>query len=133
MAEGILTHLAHENGLDWQVDSAGTSSWHIGELPDHRSINTCRAKGIDITNQRARQLSPNDFEEYDLILAMDQSNLADIQDMMRRSNASTETGLITDLAKVNFDGIPDPYFDGRFAEVFDLLWEACGQIIEKYR
>ena len=133
MAEGILAHLASENGLDWQVDSAGTSSWHIGELPDRRAINTCRDKGIDITYQRARQLSASDFDEYDLILAMDQSNLTDIKDLLSKSNASPETGLITDLAGVSFHGIPDPYYDGRFSEVFDLLWEACGQIIEKYR
>ena len=67
LAEGILKKHAQEKGLDWEIDSAGTSGWHVGELPDRRSIATAKQYGIDITDQRSRQFQKADFENFDLI------------------------------------------------------------------
>ena len=77
LAEGILKNKLKENNLDWQVDSAGTSSWHINSLPDSRSIAIARLHGIDITGQRARQFQASDLKNFDLILAMDADNYND--------------------------------------------------------
>ncbi|MCB0619215.1 MAG: low molecular weight phosphotyrosine protein phosphatase, partial [Saprospiraceae bacterium] len=73
LAEGILKEKIKENGLPWEVDSAGTGSWHVGEPPDPRSVAVARAHGIDILDQRARQFRPADFRQFDLIFAMDAS------------------------------------------------------------
>ena len=78
LAEGIMKQKVKEKKLDWSVDSAGTGSWHIGELPDRRSIAIARQYGIDISDQRARQFKPADLDRFDLVLAMDSSNYRDI-------------------------------------------------------
>ena len=132
MAEGILTHMSNKVGLDWTIDSAGTSGWHNGEQPDQRAIRTCRERGIDISSQRSRQISQGDLNDFDLILAMDANNLDDIHSMAGGFTGNAQITLITDLAEVDFNGIPDPYYDGRFGYVFDLLWETCTVIVGKY-
>ena len=78
LAEGILLEKIKERNLSWEVDSAGTSGWHQGELPDTRSIAVAKAHGIELTYQRSRQFKMVDFEEFDLILAMDSSNYSNI-------------------------------------------------------
>jgi len=78
LAEGILKQKVAERQLNWEVDSAGTGAWHVGELPDPRSISTARKHSLDITDQRARQFQAKDLKEYDLILAMDVSNYRNI-------------------------------------------------------
>jgi protein-tyrosine phosphatase len=78
LAEGIMKSRATEAGLSWIVDSAGTGYWHTGELPDRRSIQVGRKHGIDITDQRARQFQPDDFERFDRIFVMDVHNRRDV-------------------------------------------------------
>ena len=78
LAEGILSHMCKEQNLDWTIDSAGTSSWHIGEPPHNGSIEIAAENGIDISHQKARQFSSSDFKNFDLILAMDSENLNNI-------------------------------------------------------
>ena len=79
LAEGILASKAAEKGLDWVVDSAGTGNWHEDSLPDYRSIAVAKKYGIDLTNQRARQLQSVDLQDFDLIFAMDSSNFSNIR------------------------------------------------------
>ena len=81
LAEGILK--AKTNHLDVVVDSAGTAAYHVGEKPDIRSIEIANKYGIDLTSQRARQFSVNDFDEFDKIYAMDSSNYANIISLAR--------------------------------------------------
>ncbi len=133
LAEGILKHKILEKGLDWQVDSAGTGSWHIGELPDIRSIATARKYGIDITDQRARQLRVSDLEHFDLILAMDQQNHRDIVRMATSSNQAEKVQLIMNFVQPESNqGVPDPYWDDDgFEHVYQMLEEACDRIIVK--
>lgn len=134
LAEGILTHLLEEQNLNWEFDSAGTGSWHIGEPPHKESINVAHQNGIDITRQRARQFSTQDFENYDLILAMDSENYNNIVSMTKDEGHKEKVELILNYA---FPGknmaVPDPYFTGGFDNVFALLQNACIQLLKKHK
>ena len=132
MAQGVMEHLINERGLDWYIDSAGTSHWHIGEQPDSRAIRTCRSNGIDITTQRARQFTQKDFDSFDLILTMDDSNLHNVLGLATTDRHRSKVYGILNYAEIPGTEVPDPYFDDRFQEVFDLLWQTCSSIIEAY-
>lgn len=134
LAEGILKQKIREHGLDWEVDSAGTGSWHVGELPDPRSIATARKHGIDITDQRARQLRPEDLDRYDLVLAMDRSNLRDILQLARTDEQRRKVRLIMEFVDPdNPQDVPDPYWDDDgFDGVFHMLERAAEGIIAEY-
>jgi len=133
LAEGILTTKIKEQGLDWTVDSAGTGSWHIGEQPDPRSIETADQHGIDIRYQRARQLTAEDLRKYDLILAMDSSNYQDIL-RLAPDNTQKKVALIMNYAQPGQNqNVPDPYWDDDgFEQVFQMLDKATDAIIEKH-
>ncbi len=134
LAEGILKAKAAAYGLDWQVDSAGTSSWHVGELPDKRSIATARQHGIDITDQRARQLRPADLDTYDLILAMDRNNLRDILRLAQNERQRQKVRLVMEFVDPNQPSdVPDPYWDDDgFEQVYQMLEQAAEGIIAAY-
>jgi len=135
LAEGILKDKIKSKGLNWTVDSAGTGAWHAGELPDHRSIKQARENGIDITDQRARQFGATDFQDFDLILAMDSSNY---QDILRQASTAEQKKKVKMIMNFNQPGmnenVPDPYWgnDG-FGLVYDMLDRACEQIVEEYK
>lgn len=127
LAEGIMKHKARAAGLDWFVDSAGTGRWHVGELPDHRSIAKAREYGIDILDQRARQFQRGDFERFDKIFVMDTYNFNDVIQLAESPEQRAKVELILEQT---FPGqsrsVPDPYHDDDgFEEVFRLLDEAC--------
>ena len=86
LAEGIMQHLVKQNGLDWEVDPAGTGNWHVGEGPDKRSTRTAREQGIDISRQVCRLFTPADFDDFDHILVMDKSNLSNVLAMARNAD-----------------------------------------------
>jgi len=130
MAQGVLEHLVNERSLTWDVDSAGTGNWHVGELPDRRAIQTCQANGIDITDQRARQFRDSDFDAFDLILTMDRSNYRDVVAMAKGTEQSDKVRPILEYLEQPIKEVPDPYFDGRFQDVFDLIVRSCNRLIE---
>jgi len=132
LAEGILRYKANEDNLDITVDSAGTSNYHIGQSPDPRAISVAYANGIDISNQKARQFRLKDFEDFDYIIAMDKSNYSELLDLAGNTQNTKKIKLYMNFAypDSNID-VPDPYYDGRFEEVFSLLNEATDKIIEK--
>ena len=134
LAQGILEYKLMQRGIDhWYVDSAGTSSWHVGELPDQRSIGIAKEYGIDITKQRGRQINLQDLEEFDLILAMDQSNFNDISRLSSDKLSENKIKLILNYVYPGKNlPVPDPYYDGSFQRVFDLLDEAADKIIETH-
>ena len=134
LAEGILAAKAAEKGLDWEVDSAGTGNWHEDSLPDYRSIAVAKKYGIDLTNQRARQLQSTDLQDFDLIFAMDSSNFSNIKKMAKNETQIRKIHLIRNLVKPNESlSVPDPYFDDNgFEEVYWMLDEACDKILEKF-
>ena len=126
LAEGIMQRLVKQKGLDWQIDSAGTGSWHAGEGPDSRSIHIARNKGIDISGQICRQFKVSDFDNFDLILVMDRNNLADVLSLARNSQDTEKVKLL-----LGDKEIPDPYCDDTlFGRVFKLIEKGCGDIIK---
>lgn len=121
-----------EKGLAWEVDSAGTGHWHLGEKPDPRSVHIAGQHGLDITDQRARQLQSADLDDYDLILAMDHSNYEDIR---RKAFAKSHEGKIKMIMDYVYPGemrsVPDPYWDDDgFEKVYQMLDEACERLLE---
>lgn len=129
MAEGILRDLTLKAQLDWQIDSAGTGAWHIGEQPDRRAIMVCANRGIDIRPLRARQIHPSDLDQFDLILTMDEDNHAQVLSMSRHSEHKQKIKPMMAFSTAGNGSVPDPYFDGRFEAVFELLNEVCGRIV----
>ena len=131
LAEGIMRSKLSE---DFTVDSAGTGGWHAGELPDKRSIATAKNRGLDITNQRARQFKRSDFEIFDHIFVMDNSNYKDVLALAPNEEAKSKVKLILNeiFPNENVD-VPDPYYGGQdgFENVFDMLDQACEEIARK--
>jgi protein-tyrosine phosphatase len=134
LAEGILRHQAAAKGLDWVVDSAGTGDWHVGQLPDPRSIATARKRGIDIAYQRARQIGSADFYRFDHILVMDNNNRAHVLSLAPEASLQSKVSLIMDASHPGGSmDVPDPYWDDNgFDPVFDMLETACSAFIAKY-
>ncbi len=127
MAEGIMQHLVEQNGLDWQIDSAGTGNWHVGEGPDRRSVLTARNHGIDISNQVCRQFRRHDFNAFDLILVMDKYNRSDVLTMAPDEQAAAKVKLLLVDKEV-----PDPYFDEtQFEAIFEMIEQGCKDIIQQ--
>lgn len=127
LAHGIMEQLAKENGLDWEVDSAGTGNWHVGEGPDRRSVRTAREHGIDISGQVCRLFSVSDFDTYDHIFVMDKNNLGDIVAMARDQEDVKKVKLL-----LGDKIVPDPYYDdNQFEPVFQMVEKGCREIIRK--
>lgn len=132
VAEGVLKHKLHQNKIEAFVDSAGTSGWHDGEQPDARSIQNAQLNGINISAQKSRKVTPNDFIEFDYIFAMDQQNYNNLLQICPPQYHNK----IAIILNISYPGknlnVPDPYYttDG-FQEVFDLLNKACDDIIHQ--
>lgn len=132
LAEGILKSKV---GKDVIVDSAGTAGYHVGSLPDERSIEIAEANNIDITDQRARKVSLSDFDEYDYIYAMDEENYNNLIRMAKNDiHRSKVIMIMNELHSGENIDVPDPYFgsDGNgFKHVYEMLDAATDKIIEK--
>ena len=129
LAEGILK--SKLNPDFYIVDSAGTSAYHIGELPDHRSIAIAKKNGIDISNQRARKFIANDFNEFDLIYAMDIENYHNICSLStNKSNLLKVKLILNEINPLKDLSVPDPYYGGGFGfeNVYKMLDKACSII-----
>lgn len=131
LAEGILKHKVTQQGLDWEIDSAGTGAYHAGELPDIRSIAVARNHGIDITDQRARQFKTSDFDNFDKIFVMDASNYRNVLILARNESDESKVEMIRNLVNPGWnEQVPDPYWDNNgFENVFQMLDEACDRLI----
>jgi len=132
MAEGILRDMIQKHGLGWSTDSAGTGDYHVGEQPDKRAMKTMHERGIDISDLRARHLRSSDFEEFDLLLAMDASNLRNMRAVAPNAELAAKAKLIMDYAPSHAQReVPDPYFGGDegFVEVYEMLTVACTKLI----
>ena len=127
-AEGVLRHLAALQApqLALDIDSAGTADYHIGAPPDARSQRAALKRGIDLSGLRARQVMPSDFENFDLVLAMDRDNLRELQRLKPRG-ARTSPQLFLDYAPdLKLSDVPDPYYRdaAAFEQVLDLTTAA---------
>ncbi|KAA1247083.1 low molecular weight protein-tyrosine-phosphatase [Aquimarina sp. RZ0] len=129
LAEGILKSKLDPN--KFQIDSCGTSNYHIGKKPDVRSIEIAKKYGIDITNQKAAQFKISDFDTYDFIYPMDDSNYNTILKLARNKKDTEKVKLILDEAYPNQKlDVPDPYYGGEqgFEDVYQMLDKACSAI-----
>lgn len=133
LAEGIMKQKIREVNLPWMVDSAGTGFWHVGELPDRRSVATAGQRGIDITDQRARQFQAADFERFDQIFVMDTQNRRDVLRLAQTDAHRTKVMLMLDeLFPGEERSVPDPYHDDDgFDEVFEMLDRACEAFVKR--
>ncbi|MDG9885644.1 low molecular weight phosphotyrosine protein phosphatase [Pseudomonas sp. GD04058] len=135
-AEGVLRHQLAEAGLAEviHVASAGTGDWHVGNPPDSRTRRAAQLRGYDLSAQRAQQVSVEDFTRYDLILAMDKSNLANLQ-AMRPGHASAELDLFLRRYEGALEEVPDPYYGGEqgFEHVLDLIEAACRGLVSELK
>ena len=131
-AEGVLRHKLREAGLADQVEvaSAGTGDWHVGKAPDKRSQAAAKLRGYDLSAQRARQVSRADFATYDLILAMDNSNLRHLK-ALQPAKGKAELDLFLRRFQSELDEVPDPYYDGDqgFEQVLDLIERASDLLV----
>ncbi len=136
LAEGIFLRLAREADAEdrFQVDSAGTGAWHVGEAPDPRSVEVAKKNGIELVGA-ARQIRAVDFSSYDMILAMDADNLRDLERLLGSGAARAKVSLLRQFdpdAEGDLD-VPDPYFGGPsgFDDVFQLIHRACRGLISE--
>lgn len=135
LAEGLLKSKVEALGLGWEIDSAGTGGYHEGSHPHEKSIEVAGRNGVDITNQRARKISREDFSKFDLILAMDTANRDDMYEMTSTMEQRNKIRLIMDLVYPNRDvSVPDPYYGGieGYEKVWEMLDQACDKVIEVY-
>lgn len=129
-AEAIFRNIVRSNNREpavWNIDSAGIGSWHVGELPDRRMRVHANNRGIAMEH-RCRQVKPSDFDDFDLIVAMDSSNISDLKDIAPSPEAQKKiVPMARYLKNYNDDHIPDPYYSGAegFEHVLDLLEDAC--------
>ncbi|PBJ14613.1 Low molecular weight protein-tyrosine-phosphatase YfkJ [Flavobacterium sp. ACN6] len=132
LAEGILASKLPKD--KFFVDSAGTGSWHVGHCPDKRSIEVARKNGINISEQKGRQIKTSDFDEFDYIFVMDNSNFNDVNNLAKSPEQKSKVYLILNelFPDENVD-VPDPYFGASngFENVYQMLDEVTDLIAEK--
>jgi len=136
-AEGVMRALVETagEGLSVTIDSAGTHAYHEGEQPDRRAAQVALLRGIDLSTQRARAVQPADFDTFDLILAMDEDNLASLQ-KMQPENCRAEVGLFMNYSRKSPGAsVPDPYYGGSlgFERVLDMLDESAQGLLAELR
>jgi len=136
-AEGLFIHKVKEAGLEsyFFIDSAGTAAYHTGETANSRSQSTANAHGVNLPSI-ARQFEYADLEEFDLILAMDSSNLQNIEDMDRRSRYGSKVYLMREFDPTPQDGeVPDPYYGGQqgFENVYQILERSCEALLDELK
>ncbi|KXC28538.1 protein-tyrosine-phosphatase [Pseudomonas aeruginosa] len=131
-AEGVFRRKVEEAGLAPRihVDSAGTAGWHVGKAPDQRTRLAAQRRGYDLSALRGRQVGIEDFSCHDLILAMDLSNLADLE-TLRAGRGAAELDLFLRRYGSERDEVPDPYYGGEegFEQVLDLIEHACDRLL----
>jgi protein-tyrosine phosphatase len=133
--EGVLRHLAEQRGLAdrVQVASAGTHDYHVGDPPDPRTLKHASKRGYDLSAQRAVQVSPQDFREYDYILAMDRGHLRILRGM-QPAESKAKLGLYLEASgKWKGEDVPDPYYGGvaGFEQVLDMVEEAAERWLDR--
>jgi protein-tyrosine phosphatase len=135
-AEGVFYHLIRKEQLsdDIYCDSAGTSAYHVGQRADERMREVAEKRGYKLLSL-ARQVEPDDFEEFDYIIAMDRSNYDDLMELCPAAQFKNRIHQFISFTSSKEDGVPDPYYleQEGFSYVLDLIEEGCGNIMEKIK
>jgi protein-tyrosine phosphatase len=128
-AEAVLRHLAARESIALRIASAGLGDWHVGHPPDERAQHHARGRGYDLSSQRARQVSTRDFQEFDLILAMDRGHFRELQRMAPPEHRAKVRMFVQD------GDVPDPYYGGAegFERVLDLVEERCRALLHELK
>jgi protein-tyrosine phosphatase len=121
LAEAAFRHESAALGIEVEVDSAGTSNWHVGESPDPRAIAIAAGKGVDISAYRGRQVVAADYDKFTHIVALDDENLATLEVRQPHGSSARLSLLLDHVAGREGEGVADPYFGG--ADGFDQTWE----------
>ena len=136
-AEGVFLHLLKQRGLidQFVVDSAGTGGWHVGNPADRRMTAAANRRGIDLPS-RARQISLDDFSSFDLVLTMDNDNLAAVESLAQEAGPNalaTVKQMLSYASRFKETEVPDPYYGGEagFEHVLDLLEDACSNLLDE--
>jgi protein-tyrosine phosphatase len=135
-AEGVMRRLLEDEGLDVEIDSAGTGGWHTGEPPDERATLAARRRGVTLEGA-ARQIRPDDFRRFDLLIALDRANLRELLAVAPDEEAAEKVRLLREFdpaAGGDLD-VPDPYYGGDrgFETVLDMVERACRGLIDELR
>ncbi|TAH01011.1 MAG: low molecular weight phosphotyrosine protein phosphatase [Sphingobacteriales bacterium] len=132
LAEGILQHRAWEAGLQWSVESAGTNGYHNGEAPHRLSQKVAKLNGIDISQQRSRKFVPEDFERFDMIYAMAEDVVHEMQRIAGHRFRAEKVDLLMNILHPGQDrDVPDPWYGAEpgYHEVFRMIDDACTHLI----
>lgn len=135
LAEGIMQHMAKQAGLHWQIDSAGTGNWHVGQPPHRLSQKTALHYGVDIGAQKCRQFKPADMQAFDVIFFMESANMHDAKMIAGAHwNASKAKLLLNEIRPDCNNAVPDPYYgtEDDYHQVFNMISEACEAFITKH-
>jgi protein-tyrosine phosphatase len=134
LAEGVFRSLVQSRGLGahYDIDSAGTGAWHVGEAPDRRSIAVAQKNGVRLTGQ-ARQVEARDLEDFDYVIAMDRENLGNLRALASEHGRSAGIHLLREFDPEPGDQqVPDPYYGGEdgFDRVYAMVVRACGGLLD---
>ncbi|MBL7769509.1 MAG: low molecular weight phosphotyrosine protein phosphatase [Flavipsychrobacter sp.] len=136
LAEGILQAKVEAAGLNWQIDSAGTNGYHVGESPHPLSQKVAKLNGIDISRQRARRFRAADFEEFDLIYAMAEDVIDEMKSIARQRFDASKVDLLMNVLHPgkNLD-VPDPWYgtEPGYHDVYAMISQACDKLIENHQ
>ena len=135
LAEGILQHKVNKKKLNWNVDSAGTAGYHVGEAPHHLSQKVAKQNGIDISKQQCRKFVREDIIRFEKIFVMDMDNYNDVKKICGADWNENKVDLLLNLSYPNENrNVPDPWYgqeDG-YHKVFKMIDDACEKLIEGY-
>ena len=135
MAEGVFRRVADEEGVAhlFEIDSAGMGDWHKGQAPDRRAQKAAMARGADISGQAARKVELEDFDHFDLILAMDASNIADLEDIAPHAARHKIRRFLDYAPHLDEQDVPDPYFGGEagFDHALELIEAAAKGLLNE--
>ena len=135
-AQGVMQRLVDERGLTdrFYIDSAGMGGWHVCDLPDKRMRVHARSRGYELTH-RARKVQSRDFDDFDLIVGMDASNVDELRDLVATIEQQDKVVMMGDDIRQypHYDHVPDPYYEGSegFELVLDLLEDSCENLLDR--
>ncbi|WP_077210881.1 low molecular weight protein-tyrosine-phosphatase [Bacillus dakarensis] len=133
MAEAMFRELVKKKGLEEQIyiDSAGTGNWHIGEPPHKGTVEILSKNNISVEGLKARQIQPQDLENFDYIIAMDADNRKNIN-MIKAAYPKADVSVLLEyVPEIADKDVPDPYFTGNFLEVYELVEKGCSALLSK--
>jgi low molecular weight protein-tyrosine phosphatase len=133
-AEAVMRGLVADAGLanEIEIESAGTGDWHVGEPPDQRATDAAATRGVELGGS-ARQVTAGDFEDFDLLVAMDRSNRDDLLALAPHDEARAKVRLLRQSGEGNELDVPDPWYGGGFDEVVAIVEEGCTALFDEVR